>query len=388
MLLMAINRRDFLCSSLAVGCGILPNEFLSSTAYAADETQEIFAAARRHSSSETVPSYSAALFTNAGDLRSVTLPGRGHDVAVRPQRLGEPINQSAEVVAFARRPGRFAVAFSTNASKEPLHFFARADRHFYGHGVFSPNGKILFTTENDFENGVGVVGIRDAANGYKQIGEFSSYGIGPHDIALLDDGITLVIANGGLETSPETGRQVLNLTEMEPSLVYIDRRTGSLIEKQTLPSMLHQLSIRHLTVANKSRVVFGAQFKGPKTHIPPLIGFHDRGHEIKLVEAPKDILHEMKNYVGSVTVDKSGDIIAASHPRGGLISYWDAVNRRFLGTRKLLDGCGLARTHLSGEFLQTSGTGQVEQMVLSTQVSNPFETAHNVQWDNHAILVK
>ncbi len=385
---MAINRRDFIRSSLAVGTGALPTFILPPAARATEETEELFAAARRHSSNDELASYSAALFTSSGDLRSVALPGRGHDVAVRPQRLGEPINQPVEVVAFARRPGRFAVAFSTNASKQPLHFFAREDRHFYGHGVFSPNGKILFTTENDFENGVGVIGIRDASDGYKQIGEFSSYGIGPHDMALLDDGITLVIANGGLETSPETGRQVLNLTEMEPSLVYIDRRTGTLIEKQTLPSMLHQLSIRHLTVANKSRVVFGAQFKGPKTNMPPLIGFHDRGHEIKLVEAPQDILRDMKNYVGSVTVDKSGDIIAASHPRGGFISYWDAVNRTFIGTRKLIDGCGIARTHLSGEFLQTSGNGQVEQTVLSTQVSKPFETTHNVQWDNHAILVK
>jgi hypothetical protein len=380
---MAINRRDFIRSSLAVGSTVLPPVFLSSDATAAQETEELFAAARRHSSNKGSASYSAALFSSAGDLRSVALPGRGHDVAVRPL-----VGETTEVVAFARRPGRFAVAFSTNSTRQPFHFFAKEDRHFYGHGIFSPNGKLLFTTENDFENGVGVIGIRDATDDYKQIGEFSSFGIGPHDMTLLDDGITLVIANGGLETSPETGRQILNLTEMQPSLVYIDRRTGTLIEKQTLPPMLHQLSIRHLTVSSNNRVVFGGQFKGPKTNQPPLIGFHDRGHEIKLVEAPKEILRDMKNYVGSVTVDRSGDIIAASHPRGGFISYWDAVNQTFVGTRKLIDGCGVARTHSKGEFVQTSGTGQVEQTSLSTDFSKRFETAHNVQWDNHAILVK
>ncbi|GAA6211588.1 DUF1513 domain-containing protein [Hyphomicrobiales bacterium 4NK60-0047b] len=385
---MAINRRDFIRSGLAVSAGTLPAFILPPATQASEETEELYAAARRHSSNEERASYSAVLFTRRGDLRSVTLPGRGHDIAVRPQRLGDPITLPVEIVAFARRPGRFAIAFSSNIKKPPLQFFAREDRHFYGHGVFSPNGKILFTTENDFENGVGVVGIRDATDNYKQIGEFSSHGIGPHDMALLDDGITLVIANGGLETSPETGRQVLNLTEMEPSLVYIDRRTGTLIEKQTLPPMLHQLSIRHLTVASNNRVVFGAQFKGPKTDLHPLVGFHDRGHEIKLVEAPKEILHDMKNYVGSVTVDRSGDIIAASHPRGGFISYWDAVNRTFIGTRKLIDGCGVARTHSKGEFVQTSGTGHVEQTSLSTDFSKRFDTAQNVQWDNHAILVK
>lgn len=388
MLQMAINRRDFIRSGLAVSAGALPAFILSPTVQASEKAEELFAAARRHLPNGESASYSAALFTSAGDLRSVALPGRGHDVAVRPHGLGEPITQPVEVVAFARRPGRFAVAFSTNSAREPFHFFAKEDRHFYGHGVFSPNGKLLFTTENDFENGVGVIGIRDATAGYKQIGEFSSFGIGPHDMALLDDGITLVIANGGLETSPETGRQILNLTEMEPSLVYIDCRTGTLIEKQTLPALLHQLSIRHLTVAGKNRVVFGGQFKGPKTNQPPLIGFHDRGHEIKLVAAPKEVLRNMKNYVGSVTVDKSGEIIAASHPRGGFISYWDAVNRTFIGTRKLIDVCGVARTHSKSEFVQTSGIGQVEQTSFSDGSSKRFETAHNVQWDNHAILVR
>lgn len=378
---MVINRRDFLRSSFIISSGALSNFYFSSTAQSMASSQEIFAAARRQKTQNGPANYSVALFNKEGDLRSVALPGRGHDIAVRPQQTSSEV----EVVAFARRPGMFAIAFSTNSAKQPLHFFAREDRHFYGHGVFSPDGKLLFTTENDFENGVGVIGVRDATNNYNQIGEFSSFGIGPHDMALLDDGNTLVIANGGLETTPETGRQILNLPEMEPSLVYIDRRTGTLIEKQTLPRELHQLSIRHLTVASKNRVVFGGQFKGPKTNTPHLIGIHDRGNKIKLIEAPKDVLLNMKNYVGSITADQSGEIIAASHPRGGIISYWDAIGQRYLGHKTLKDGCGVARTHSNSEFLLTSGTGDVAQTTLTSQKIKRHE---DVQWDNHAILVR
>ncbi len=378
---MVINRRDFLRSGIIVGSGVLSNFYFTPDAQSAGSSQEIFAAARRHKTQTMDTSYSVALFNKQGDLRSVALPGRGHDIAIRPQQTGSEI----EVVALARRPGLFAVAFSTNSAKQPLHFFAREDRHFYGHGVFSPDGKLLFTTENDFEKGLGVIGVRDATNNYNQIGELSSFGIGPHDMALLDDGTTLVIANGGLETTPETGRQILNLPEMEPSLVYVDSRTGALIEKQTLPKELHQLSIRHLTVASKNRVVFGGQFKGPKTTTPQLIGIHDRGKMIKLIETPKDVLLSMKNYVGSVTVDQSGEIIAASHPRGGLITYWDAIGQRYLGSKVLKDGCGVARTHSNREFLLTSGTGHVEQATMNFQKLQRHE---EVQWDNHAILVR
>jgi len=385
MRLMVINRRDLLHKSLAVGGGFFLNGLSAKTGPSSAMTNvssspDLFAAARRIQT-ENSHAYSAALFTQQGEVRSVPLPGRGHDVAVR----NFSDTSKVEVVVFARRPGNFAVVFSPDKKQKAYHFFAKQTRHFYGHGVFSPDGRLLYTTENDYENGVGVLGVRDATNGYKQIGEFSSFGIGPHDMALLDDGETLVIANGGIETSPEFGRQILNLTEMEPSLVYINRRTGEVLEKQTLPKSLHQLSIRHLTVASKNRVVFGCQFKGVKTLHPPLMGFHDRGRQVKLVQAPEEINRRMNNYVGSVTVDTSGEVIAASCPRSNMITYWDAANQKFLGTRELKDGCGVARTKNTREFLQTSGVGHVS---LSTPTQNRFERFDSVQWDNHAVFVR
>ena len=382
MHLMEINRRELVTSSLAISGSMIVDGLVPRAALASEPTDRLslFAAARRVKT-ETTHTHTAALFTKEGDVRSVPLPGRGHDVTVRPMTATSEV----EVVAFARRPGTFAVVFSPDKKRQPFHFFSKAGRHFYGHGVFSPDGKLLYTSENDFENGDGVLGVRDATDGYKQIGEFSSFGIGPHDMALLDDGVTLVIANGGIETNPEFGRQILNLAEMEPSLVYINRHTGALIEKQTLPKTLHQLSIRHLTVARKNRIVFGCQFKGAKSLHPPLMGFHDRGGDIKLVTAPEEINRAMNNYVGSVTVDRSGDVIAASCPRSNMITYWDALAQKFLGTRQLNDGCGVARTQNQHEFLQTSGAGHVLQSTLKTE---SYRRLDEVQWDNHAVFVR
>ena len=80
----------------------------------------------------------------------------------------------------------------------------------------------------------GVIGVRDATAGYRQIGEFSAHGLEPHDIALLADGRTMVIANGGIQTHPDSGDDELNIPDMQPSLVYVDVETGELLEEQRL----------------------------------------------------------------------------------------------------------------------------------------------------------
>jgi hypothetical protein len=58
-----------------------------------------------------------------------------------------------------------------------------------------------------------VIGVRDASAGYRHIGELPSHGIGPHDLALLSDERTLVVANGGIRTHPDRRREELNLAD-------------------------------------------------------------------------------------------------------------------------------------------------------------------------------
>ena len=108
----------------------------------------------------------------------------------------------------------------------------------------------------------------------------------PHDVALLADGRTMVIANGGIKTHPDSGADELNLPDMKPSLVYVDLATGDLVEEQILAAELHQLSIRHLALAASDTVVFGCQYRGPEDDAPPLLGFHRRGEKPVIVPAP------------------------------------------------------------------------------------------------------
>lgn len=368
---MTLDRRGLLLGAAgAAAVFALPRGMTEAAAKALEPG--LFAAARK----DDRGTFSAALFSlNGGDVRAVELPERGHDIALRPG--------TTEWVAFARRPGRFGVAVPAG-NRAPIWFQAKPDRHFFGHGVFSADGKLLYTTENDYAQAQGMIGVRDATAGYKQVGEFSAQGMEPHDIALLADGRTMVIANGGIRTHPDAGPAELNLADMRPSLVYVDVESGDLLEEQVLPQNLHQLSIRHLAIAAQDLVVFGCQYRGPEADEPALIGFHRRGEQPFLAPAPGPTQTALKNYIGSIAADASGTVVAASAPKGGVITYWDATARRFLGTCALNDGCGIAPTRHRASFLLTSGEGW---LATGDPMGVLEREASSFSWDNHAILV-
>ena len=62
----------------------------------------------------------------------IPLPGRGHAAAIHPQK--------PQAVAFARRPGTFAVVTNCVTGQPSARLSAPAGRHFYGHGAFSRDG--------------------------------------------------------------------------------------------------------------------------------------------------------------------------------------------------------------------------------------------------------
>ncbi|RYE74042.1 MAG: DUF1513 domain-containing protein, partial [Hyphomicrobiales bacterium] len=139
--------------------------------------------------------YAAALVTEAGKLvTSVDLPDRGHDITYCPA--------TGQAVVFARQPGTFAIVFDPAGRTPPQTLSSVEGRHFFGHGAFSPDGRLLYATENDFDKARGVIGLFDATDGFRRIGEFDTFGTGPHELLLTPDGTMLVVANGGIETHP------------------------------------------------------------------------------------------------------------------------------------------------------------------------------------------
>ncbi len=101
--------------------------------------------------------------------------------------------------------------------------------------------------------------------------------------------------------------------------------------------------------------------------------------------APSGTQKGLRNHIGSVAADSSDGIVAASAPKGGLVTYWDISSRHYLGMSDLNNGCGLAPTHQQANFPLTSGEG----WLATADSSGGMECqASSFQWDNHAILVR
>ena len=363
---MAIDRREFLT-------GLLGAAALGADAFAA--MPELYAATRKDASGE----YSAAIFDQLGiDVNSVALPGRGHDICV------SPVSQTC--VAFARRPGNFAVAFTSDRRTPPIFFTTPDDRHFFGHGVFSKDGRLLYTTENDFDGERGIIGIYDASGGYARVGEFESFGIGPHDLALMPDGVTLVIANGGIATHPDfdEGRTPLNLATMKASLIYLDTRTGDLIERYELPREMHQISLRHMDIGADGRIVIGCQTHHAERFDLPLIYSHKRGADLRQISVDKRLSFSLRGYISSVAMDMSGEIAAVTSSHGSRVLFLDVASGKLLGERQVADVSGVAPAHISGRFLLTSGDGTIFDGASERQGGTQHLNS-SVHWDNHAV---
>lgn len=318
--------------------------------------------------------YGAVLLGERGDLiASIALPDRGHDITIS--------REAGRGVVFARQPGTFAVVFDPSGREAPVTLTSIEGRHFFGHGVFSPDGRLMYATESDFEAAQGVIGIYDATDGYRRIGEFATHGTGPHEMLLMPDGVTLVVANGGIETHPDFGRAELNLDTMDPSVVFIDRRDGRLIGQLRLESGLHQLSIRHMAVDQRGRAWFGCQYKGAPSDSPQLVGYATLDGEIRLVELPGDTLRDLRNYVGSVAASADGGRIAISSPEGDLLVAIDAEGGKPVLVESMRSVCGLAAD--GAGFVATSGLGEM----IGVNGAEREQQGFDFKFDNHMLRV-
>ena len=364
-----INRRLFLQS-------ISASAFMPNTVWGSVRKNDIFISGSRQKGGYTI----SAFDRNGVAQYDIALPERAHAIVVNP------VNNHGAI--FARRPDTFIVIFDVNTGYVHKTIQAEKKRHFYGHGHYTADGTLLFSTEKNIDTGNGVVGIWDVKNSYKRIGEIPSFGIGPHEMSMLHDNKTLVVAVGGIQTQ---GRKKTNIDTMKPSLNYIDLHSGKLLGKYTLGNKYDKLSIRHLDVGDNDIVAFACQDQNQKGALHSLVGFHNarQSDTLQLSQTPKHVLPHMKKYCGSVKMDKSKSFVAVSSPRGGLVSIWSTVKQSIVGVVRFDDSCGIASTHKAGEFLLTSGTDGCMLYDAFTGKEKFLDTAFvlSKDWDNHAMGV-
>lgn len=324
---LLIDRRHFIKAAGASFLAALGPRSL----YAFERADAVFASGFRARDG----SYGIATLSESGEIIDrLKLPARAHGMAT--------CHRSGMTVAFARRPGTFAMAFDPGGGVEPIVMHTPENRHFYGHGQFSPDGSILYASENDFEGNRGVIGLYDARDGFRRIAEFDAHGIGTHDMTVSDDGRLLVIANGGIETHPDFGRTKLNIDRMQPSLVLLDAKSGHLVQKHTMPEKLSQLSTRHVDLGEDGRIWFACQYEGPRNDLPPLAGYFSKGEDITFIDLPEETTEQLANYVGAIAVNRRDGIVGLTSPNGNAAVVLDEATGRVLSATTVREAAGVA----------------------------------------------
>ncbi|MEX2520083.1 MAG: DUF1513 domain-containing protein [Paracoccaceae bacterium] len=354
------TRRGFLASLAAISAAPAPS-------WADASAPDYLAAAQVRDGSYRLYGLDAA----GAPVFWLELPDRGHAAAAHPTR--------PEAVAFARRPGDYAIVLDCARGEQVASLTAPEGRHFYGHGAFSEDGALLYTAENDFDAGLGRVGIWSVDEGYRRVGEFGSGGVGPHDIVRMPGGGALVVANGGIATHPDTGRAKLNLPTMKPNLTYLDA-DGDILEVVEAAESARLNSIRHLAVRPDGLVAFAMQWEGDIAAAPPLLGLHRRGSAAAYLVADGDGWRDMRGYAGSVAFSGDGALVAITSPEGGAAQVFDVETGALSAAYRIADVCGVAPA--DDHFLFSSGSGWIGD---ARRGGGGDETLP--AWDNHLVTI-
>lgn len=326
--------------------------------------------------------YGVVIATADGHATTIESGFRGHGLAVDP-------TDPRRIVMVGRRPGTYAIVVDLARGSIVHRIETVPQRIFSGHGCFTADGSRFVTTEADVQTAEGTLGIRDATT-FELIGEVPTHGIGPHELAMMPDGETVVVGNGGILTTPETGSDKLNLDTMRSTLTYLDLASGAMLSEHRVPEA--KSSIRHLAVAEDGTVVTVMQVQRDvieDSDPRPLIAVHRPGGTLEVLDDGIEIGTAMQDYAGGVAVDDRTRLAAVTSPRGSLVAFWNIDAGRLEGEVAFDDVSGVTVSPSQRHFVLSGSGGQVRHVDVDTleDVTDARVRFDGVRWDNHMLAV-
>ena len=289
------------------------------------------------------------------------------DVGFFPHGFAIDPSNPKRVASFQKiGPGAALVDLSTSQVLETIS--KRGDQQFYGHGAFTLDGKLLLSTERDEQAKRGLIAVRDGKT-MAYLGEFPSYGDSPHDCHLIENGQTLVVANG------------------DGSLAYIDLKSQKLLEKLTIPN--RGFNAGHLqALAHRKVIVVSAPAKGLGEHELGGISVRLSGAPWASISQPAELVSKMTGEALSVAVSQKHGVFGVTHPSANLITFWSVSDGKALANLAIPRPRGIEVSADGAKFLlsfgQHAGLAIVDAKSLTVleQSSDTayFSGSHIVNW--------
>lgn len=194
------------------------------------------------------------------------------------------------------------------------------DRYFYGHSVYSQDGRLLYSTEATFRGENGVIAIRNTET-MKIVGEFPSYGKAPHDLKMINHGETLVVTNGG-------GRKGELLKEARPNVAYVDIKSQMKLEVVEFPN--ENINAGHLSLSSKMDLVVVSAPRAGQSSLLGGVSFKPSGQPVITANEPAEIIKKMKAESLSIALHESAQIVGVTNPDGNILTFWNYKTGKFL----------------------------------------------------------
>lgn len=261
-----------------------------------------------------------------GSIRQTMLPVLAHDVEVAPDR-------SIGVLCGFEADGHSAFDPDTLDMVGYAPSLGEGWRG-GGHAVYLDGGKTVIVSERapiqpakgGLEHLYGRLTIRDPET-LKITESYSTHGVDPHDIRLIENGKYIVAANYGSVVSAKTRQHTIPRSVAEASITVIEVASGKLVDKRKTGA--RDTELRHLAAGSLDRIFaiqarFGSDREEARQHADEDAAYDlDQTSEVGMNYASAATL---KYDALRKTVTKMGDAKANRLMRHGLSIRYD---RRF-----------------------------------------------------------
>lgn len=261
-----------------------------------------------------------------GEL-AVSVPFPAHSASVSPD---------GRYVVLVEKWGAHTCTVDLSVGEVVAEWIHPTDHQFVGHAVFTADGERVLVSEGHFPDtpegyARGILGVRDPRT-LVQWRSIPSHGENPHELALVDDGRTVVVANQGT---------VNRIPETASNLAYVDVETGALIEQHHLART--DVLMAHLRVVDDSTVVVVTKSKDVSPRGNDVL-VHRRGMALEPIAWGEDLADTFVDEILSVDVDRARRRLGATCPEAGRVLFVDIDARAVAGVLVLERPLGIALT--------------------------------------------
>lgn len=289
-----------------------------------------------------LPLFSAPRWAFAADARRQLIAGVGKSVCAvdlqsrqvaqvgvdfKPHGYAQNPGAPAQIWAFEKW-GRGAAVIDFADGAVTKAFTSPENTQYFGHGLFSRDGKTCFAVREDLTTGLGhCIGFDPVT--YQERFDIQATPGGLHECHLLEDDSFLVASNG----APVFFKDGILLdTPMveRSSLVHVDPVAGKVIDKKFIAD--DDQIIGHFAMSRTGAIIaLSSQRRSAQVRHGAIYFGHVAQPTLRRVELPEPLAAKLVGEMLSIAIDETRNLALVTNPGGSSVLFIDSRNGTFLG---------------------------------------------------------